>query len=117
MDLSLLPRLQQLHTELQQVTETTSRTVLYAIRRELLRYYQQVPIPEQQTWPAQAQREFLHELARLAAAVPFPAPSLEQQAAAVQQSLRVLRETLQYLPNPLYAAARQARAGRQPTDH
>ncbi|MCA8830495.1 hypothetical protein [Hymenobacter pini] len=115
MDLSLLPRLQQLHAELEALAcSPTSTSVLYAIRRELLRYYRQIPVFDQKTWPASFQRGFVHEQALLAAAVPFPAPSLEQQIAAVHQSLHMLRQTLQYPSNPLYAAARHARIGAQP---
>lgn len=117
MDLTILPRLQQLQAELDSFATSSSRSVLYGFRRELLRYYRQIPGSEQQTWPRQAQRDFVHELGLLAAEVPFPAPSLSQQIAALQQSLLVLRQTLQYPSNPLRAAARLTRPGKQATDH
>ncbi|RSK44685.1 hypothetical protein [Hymenobacter perfusus] len=103
---ALYLRLQQLRAELE-TSESSAGfgpTVLFAIRRELLRHLLQVPYPTLQAGPTALLRRFESVIRNLQAAATFPASSRERQLSEARQALDVLTEFDKRTP-PLAAAA------------
>lgn len=89
---ALSSRLQQLRAELEASDASAGfgPTVLFAVRRELLRHLLQVPHPILQASDPALQRRFEAVRRLLQAAATFPARSREQQVQEARQAVEVL---------------------------
>ena len=89
---ALSSRLQQLHAELEasDASADFGPTVLFAVRRELLRHLLQVPTPMLKASVPALQRRFEATVRLLQAAPTFPARSREQQVQEARQAVEVL---------------------------
>ncbi|RSK50056.1 hypothetical protein [Hymenobacter rigui] len=109
---TLSSRLQQLRAELEASDSSADfgPTVLFAVRRELLRHLLQVSNPVLQASEPALQRRFETVVRLLQAAPTFPARSRAQQVQEAQQAVQVLLGLHAPAPPP---APRTAPARRQ----
>lgn len=108
MNAMMYPRLLQLRLELQASDSSDSfgRSVLLAIRRELLRLLQSVSNPQLQLLPAELRQPVLDARQALQAPAPFPAPSWDVQYIHTEHVLNLLEEVAREQPLPLPTSAR-----------
>ncbi|MBO0358457.1 hypothetical protein J0X19_10915 [Hymenobacter sp. BT186] len=91
---NIYPRLQQLRAELEGSATSPEHglSVLYAIRRELLRHYHEMPFAQLLICPPELRDQFYKNQLALQQAPAFPAPSASAQFASTVQALSVLEQ-------------------------
>ncbi|MDF7815683.1 hypothetical protein P1X16_30165 [Hymenobacter sp. YC55] len=95
MNQSISTRLQQLRAELEASYESSNGlSVLYAIRRELLRYYQQLPPTQLASYPPPQRHQFVQIQQELNTPPPFPSPSASAQYTSTERALGLLERLL-----------------------
>lgn len=89
-----LPRLQQLRNELETSYSSDSfgLSVLYAIRRELHRYYCSISALQVSSYSAELQKRFVQAAKSLKTPPSFPVMSSSAQYEQTEQALSVLEE-------------------------
>lgn len=89
---NVYPRLQKLRAELAQCDASPDNglSVLYAIRRELLRHYNNLPYAQLLACPSTLRAQFYSAQQVLQQAPAFPAPSASAQYTSTEQALGVL---------------------------
>lgn len=93
MDSALLLRLQQLRKELDMsTTADTGLSVLYALRRELVRFLRRVPAPLLSTLPEALRTQFRICLGALQAPPAFPGGDLQKLHLETEHALTTLEE-------------------------
>ncbi|MBO0360657.1 hypothetical protein J0X19_22040 [Hymenobacter sp. BT186] len=93
---NLYPRLQQLRAELEESATSPENglSVLYAIRRELLRHYHNLPFGQLQQCPFDLRELFYRNQQGLQQPLSFPSPSFRAQYVGIEQALDVLEQVL-----------------------
>ncbi|UOQ69829.1 hypothetical protein [Hymenobacter volaticus] len=95
MNQSISTRLQQLRAELEASYESSNGlSVLYAIRRELLRYYQQLSPAQLAAYPPSQRHQLAQIQQELKTPPSFPAPSASAQYTATERALGLLERLL-----------------------
>ena len=89
---NLYPRLQQLRAELEDSAFSLENgpSVLYALRRELLRHYDNMPYAQLLVCPSGLRAQFYSAQDMLQQSPAFPAPSARAQYTSTERALSVL---------------------------
>jgi hypothetical protein len=93
---NLYSRLQQLQAELESSAHSPENglSVLYAIRRELLRHYLDLPFGQLQQCSFALREQFYQNQQVLQRPLPLPSPSFRAQYVDTEQALNVLEQVL-----------------------